>query len=75
MKILFGIIHILICLALIATVMMQQRKAGGFTGSFGGAGTQADMNGAWKRMSGLTKMTAVLMAAFMIISVIQVLVR
>ena len=58
-KILLGIIHILVCLALIAVVMMQHRKSGGFTGAFGGGGTQADMSGTWQRMSGLTKVTAV----------------
>ncbi|MDO4560728.1 MAG: preprotein translocase subunit SecG [bacterium] len=76
MKIILGIIHILVCLALIAVVMMQHRKSGGFTGSFGGGGTQADMNnGTWQRMSGLTKVTAVLMGAFMVISILQVVVR
>ena len=64
-----------VCVALIAVVMMQKRKTGGFTGAFGGGGTQADMSGTWQRMSGLTKITAGLMAAFMIISIIQVLVR
>ncbi len=76
MKIILGIIHILVCLALIAVVMMQHRKSGGFTGSFGGGGTQADMsNGTWQRMSGLTKVTAVLMGVFMVISILQVVVR
>ena len=75
MRILLGVIHILVCVALIAVVMMQKRKTGGFTGAFGGGGTQADMSGTWQRMSGLTKITAGLKAAFMIISIIQVLVR
>ncbi len=75
MRILLGIIHILVCIALIAVVMMQKRKSGGFTGSFGGGGTQADMGGTWQRMSGMTKITACLMAAFVVISIIQVLVR
>ena len=75
MRILLGVIHILVCVALIAVVMMQKRKTGGFTGAFGGGGTQADMSGTWQRMSGLTKITAGRMAAFMIISIIQVLVR
>ena len=74
MKILLGIIHILVCLALIAVVMMQHRKSGGFTGAFGG-GTQADISGTWQRMSGLTKVTAVLMGAFMVISILQVVIR
>lgn len=75
MKILLGIIHILVCIALIGVVMMQHRKSGGFTGSFGGGGTQADMGGTWQRMSALTKVTAGLIAAFMVISIIQVIVR
>ncbi len=75
MRILLGVIHILVCIALIAAVMMQKRKTGGFTGAFGGGGTQADMSGTWQRMSGLTKITAGLMAAFMAISIIQILVR
>lgn len=74
MIILFRIIHILVCVALISVVMMQHRKSGGFSGSFGG-GTQADMGGAWQRMSGLTKITAVLIALFMILSIIQVVIR
>ena len=74
MVILFRIIHILVCIALISVVMMQHRKSGGFTGSFGG-GTQADMSGTWQRMSGLTKLTALLIAIFMILSIIQVLIR
>ena len=75
-KILLGIIHILVCLALITVVLMQHRRSGGFTGAFGGGGTQADMNnGTWQRMSGLTKVTAVLMGAFMVISILQVVVR
>lgn len=75
MKILLGIIHILVCVALVAAVMMQHRKSGGFTGAFGGGGTQADMGGTWQRMSGLTKVTAILIAAFMVISILQVIVR
>jgi len=51
---------------------MQQRKSGGFSGMFGG-GTQAD-GGAWQRMSGLTKISAVLMGLFMLISLILVVI-
>lgn len=75
MKILFGILHILICVALVGVIMMQHRKSGGFTGSFGGGGTQADTGGTWQRMSSLTKITAGLMLAFMVLSVLQVLVK
>ena len=75
MKILLGILHILVCVALIGVIMMQHRKSGGFTGSFGGDGTQADMGGTWQRMSSLTKVTAGLMVAFMVLSILQVVIR
>ncbi len=75
MKTIFGVLHILVCLALIAVVMMQHRKSGGFSGSFGGGGTQADMGGTWQRMTALTKITACLIGAFMVISIIQVVIR
>jgi preprotein translocase subunit SecG len=55
--------------------MMQHRKSGGFTGAFGGGGTQADTGGTWQRMSSLTKITAGLMLAFMVLSILQVVVR
>ncbi len=74
-KILLGILHILVCVALIGVIMMQHRKSGGFTGSFGGGGTQADMGGTWQRMSSLTKVTAGLMVAFMVLSILQVVIR
>lgn len=75
MKILLGVLHLLVCFALMGVVMMQHRKSGGFTGSFGGGGTQADNGGTWQRMSGLTKATSALMIAFMILSILQVVVR
>jgi len=74
-KILIGILHILVCVALIGVIMMQHRKSGGFTGSFGGGGTQADMGGTWQGMSSLTKVTAGLMVAFMVLSILQVVIR
>ena len=75
MKILFGVLLVLVSLALIGVIMMQHRKSGGFTGSFGGGGTQADNSGTWQRMSSLTKITSGLMVAFMILSVLQVVIR
>jgi preprotein translocase subunit SecG len=72
-KILLGVLHILVCFALMAVVMMQRRKSGGFSGVFGG-GTQADTSGTWQRMSSLTKVTVGLIAAFMILSVIQLII-
>lgn len=73
MKLILGIVHIVLCVALIAVVMLQQRKQGGFSGIFGG-GTQADMGGSqWQRFTGLTKITVVLSALFMVTSVALVM--
>lgn len=76
MNMFLTVVHVIICIALIVVVMMQRRKSGGFSGSFGGGGTQADMSGgAWQRMSGLTKITTVLLAVFMLLSLAQVVIR
>lgn len=76
MKILLSIIFLALCIALSGVIMMQHRKSGGFSGSFGGAGTQMDMaGGTWQRMTSLTKVTAILMAAFMLLSLLLVMVR
>ena len=75
MKILLGVLHLLVSFALIGVIMMQHRKSGGFTGSFGGGGTQADSNGTWQRMSSLTKITTGLLVAFMLLSILQVVIR
>ena len=72
-RIFFGVLHILVCFALIGAVMMQHRKSGGFTGAFGGGGTQMDNSGTWQRMTSLTKITSVLMIAFMLLSIVQVI--
>lgn len=74
MKIAFAIIHIIICMALIGSVMIQHRKSGGFTGAFGGGGTQMDNGGTWQRMTSMTKLTTGLMLAFMLLAMIQVVI-
>ena len=51
---------------MIAAVLVQQRKQGGFSGVFGG-GTQAD-SGQWQRFTPLTKITIGLATVFMITS-------
>ncbi|MBR1671429.1 MAG: preprotein translocase subunit SecG [Fretibacterium sp.] len=71
MRVLFSALHIVIAILLMVAVLAQQRKQGGFSGVFGG-GTQAD-SGQWQRFSGMTKVTVVLAAAFMITSVCLVL--
>lgn len=73
MKTFLGIVHILLCIALSGAVLLQQRKQGGFAGIFGG-GTQADAGGnQWQRFTGLSKITVVLTAIFMVTSVVLVL--
>lgn len=74
MRILFVIIHILVCVALIGSILVQHRKSGGFTGAFGGGGTQMDNSGTWQRMSSMTKLTTGLMFAFMLLAIVQVLI-
>jgi preprotein translocase subunit SecG len=66
MRVLLSIIHIVVAVFLIAIVLLQQRKQGGFAGVFGG-GTQAD-TGQWQRFTGATKLTIILAAVFMVTS-------
>lgn len=68
-----GVVHMVLSIALIGIVLLQQRKEGGFSGIFGG-GTQADMGGSqWQRLSGLTKITVVLTSLFMLTSIVLVM--
>jgi preprotein translocase subunit SecG len=61
-----SILFLILCIAIIAVILTQRRKSGGFSGSFGGGGTQMDAPGAtWQRMTPLEKITCVLMALFM----------
>jgi preprotein translocase subunit SecG len=58
---------------LIGVVLTQHRKSGGFTGSFGGGGTQMDMSGGtWQRMSSLNKVTFVMTIVFLLLAVVLV---
>ncbi|MDL2298621.1 preprotein translocase subunit SecG [Synergistaceae bacterium OttesenSCG-928-D05] len=75
MKILFSILHIAVCIALVGVIMMQSRKSGGFSGAFGGGGTQMDNSGTWQRMTSFTKVTSGLLIAFMLLSIIQVMIK
>ncbi len=73
MKIVFGMVHLVLCVALVGVIMLQHRKSGGFQGIFGG-GTQADMGGGqWQRLSSMTKVTVGLMGLFMAMSLVLVL--
>jgi preprotein translocase subunit SecG len=71
MKIFLSLIHIVLSVLLMAVVLLQQRKQGGFGGVFGG-GTQADVK-QWQRFTGLTKLTIILAALFMATSIVLVL--
>jgi preprotein translocase subunit SecG len=65
-----SVLFLLLCAGLIAVILTQHRKSGGFSGSFGG-GTQMDMSGgSWQRMSTMTKITVVLTAVFMVLSLV-----
>ena len=66
MRTLLSLIHIVVAVLMIAVVLLQQRRQGGFAGIFGG-GTQAD-SGQWQRFTPLTKITIVLALVFMITS-------
>ena len=66
MKVILSCVHIIVSVALVLAVMVQQRKQGGFSGVFGG-GTQAD-NGQWQRFTPLTKLTIILASVFMVTS-------
>ena len=70
MRVLLSCIHIIVSVVLIAIVLLQQRKQGGFSGVFGG-GTQAD-SGQWQRFTGLTKITIILASVFMVTSFLLV---
>lgn len=75
MKTALSIFHALLCVILIAVVLMQHRKQGGFGGIFGG-GSQADNMASasqWQRFTVLTKITVVVTTLFMVTSVALVL--
>jgi preprotein translocase subunit SecG len=72
MKTFLSLIHVVLSVALMAVVLLQHRKQGGFGGVFGG-GTQADA-GQWQRFTSLTKLTIVLAGLFMLSSVLLILI-
>ena len=69
MKNVISVLFLVLCAVLIGVILTQHRKSGGFSGSFGGGGTQMDMSGgSWQRMTTVTKITVVLTAVFMMLS-------
>jgi preprotein translocase subunit SecG len=71
MKNVISVLFLVLCAALILVILTQHRKSGGFSGGFGGGGTQMDMSGgSWQRMTTMTKITVVLTAVFMVLSLV-----
>ena len=76
MRNLVAVLFLILCLALIAVILLQHRKSGGFSGSFGGGGTQMDMSGgSWQRMTTMTKITVGLTALFMLLSLLMLKIK
>ena len=71
LKTFLALLHIVLSVVLTAVVLLQHRKQSGFGGAFGG-GTQAD-TGQWQRFSGLSKLTVIVAALFMLTSILLVL--
>jgi preprotein translocase subunit SecG len=71
-KFFISILFVVLCIGLMAVILLQHRKSGGFSGSFGGGGTQMDTSGSWQRMTSMTKITVIMTALFMIVSIVLV---
>jgi len=63
------IIHILLCIGLAVTVLLQAGKGGGLSGAFGGAGTQTIL-GQRGAATFLSKLTRWLAISYIIVSMI-----
>lgn len=73
LKVFLTVVHVIVAIAVMIVILMQQRKQGGFTGVFGG-GTQADSSsGQWQRFTILTKATIFLMVVFLVTSLVLVM--
>lgn len=73
LKTILSILFLFLCIGLMGAVLIQRRKSGGFSGSFGGGGTQMDMSGGtWQRMSSLNKITFAMTIIFIVFSIVLV---
>jgi preprotein translocase subunit SecG len=73
LKTIAAIFFLFLCAALVGMILLQHRKSGGFSGSFGGGGTQMDVSGgSWQRMNQMEKITGVLVAVFLVFALIFV---
>jgi len=62
-------LHVFVCLVLILVVLLQSSKGGGLAGAFGGAGGQT-MFGGQETATFLSRLTAYLAVAFMVLSLL-----
>lgn len=70
-EILFTIFHVLICVLLVVTVLLQAGKGGGLAGSIGGGLASSSVLGGRTAATFLTKATTVLATAFMLSCLVQ----
>ena len=70
-EILFTIFHVLICLLLVVTVLLQAGKGGGLAGSIGGGLASSSVLGGRTAATFLTKATTILATAFMLSCLVQ----
>ena len=69
--IIFKVLYVIVCIALIGIVLLQQGKAAGLSGAIGGAGeTYWGKNKARSMEGGLHKATVGLAVAFIILSMV-----
>ncbi len=67
-------LHILVCLGLVVTVLLQSGKGGGLAGAFGGGGGVGAVFGGQTAASFLTKATRYLAVIFMVSSLSMALI-
>ena len=71
-EILVGIFHVLVCLFLVVTVLLQAGKGGGLAGSIGGGMASSSVLGGGRTATTfLTKATTILATAFMVSCLVQ----
>jgi len=69
------IIHLLVAIALVVSILLQRGEAGGLSGAFGGGGGSQTLFGGRGAASFLSKATAYLGGAFLVISFALALVQ
>ena len=69
------IIHLLVAFALVLSILLQRGEAGGLSGAFGGGGGNQSLFGGRGAATFLSKATAYLGAAFLVVSFVLALVQ